>query len=143
MDREAWRAAIHGVTKSRTRLSDWTELDWTELNLFHLINLIYFFKMFIYLYHFSEILCLLSPNCINDSIFAIVFYFLYDSSFFGSLLNLLLRLIFLISLFSLFYALLLIHGDHALLPSIWCINFLFSFWSFDSLIFRDNITFKL
>ena len=26
MDREAWRAAIHGITKSRTRLSDWTEL---------------------------------------------------------------------------------------------------------------------
>ena len=31
MDREAWRAAIHGVTKSRTRLSDWNELNWTEL----------------------------------------------------------------------------------------------------------------
>ena len=28
-DREAWRAAIHGVAKSRTQLSDWT--DWTEL----------------------------------------------------------------------------------------------------------------
>ena len=28
MDREAWRAAVHGVTKSRTRLSDWTELNW-------------------------------------------------------------------------------------------------------------------
>ena len=28
MDREAWRAAIHGFTKSRTRLSDWTELNW-------------------------------------------------------------------------------------------------------------------
>ena len=27
MDREAWRAVIHGVTKSRTRLSDWTELS--------------------------------------------------------------------------------------------------------------------
>ena len=27
MDREAWRAAVHGVTKSRTRLSDWTESD--------------------------------------------------------------------------------------------------------------------
>jgi len=27
MDREAWRAAVHGVTKSRTRLSDWTELN--------------------------------------------------------------------------------------------------------------------
>ena len=26
MDREAWRAAVHGVAKSRTRLSDWTEL---------------------------------------------------------------------------------------------------------------------
>ena len=28
MDREAWRAAIHGVAKSRTQLSDWTELNW-------------------------------------------------------------------------------------------------------------------
>ena len=28
MDREAWRAAIHGVTKSWTQLSDWTELNW-------------------------------------------------------------------------------------------------------------------
>ena len=28
MDREAWSAAIHGVSKSRTRLSDWTELNW-------------------------------------------------------------------------------------------------------------------
>ena len=26
MDREAWRVAIHGVAKSRTRLSNWTEL---------------------------------------------------------------------------------------------------------------------
>ena len=30
MDREAWRAAIHGVAKSRTRLSDWIELKWTK-----------------------------------------------------------------------------------------------------------------
>ena len=28
MDREAWRAVIQGVAKSRTRLSDWTELNW-------------------------------------------------------------------------------------------------------------------
>ena len=32
MDREAWHAAVHGVAKSRTRLSDWTELNWTETN---------------------------------------------------------------------------------------------------------------
>ena len=31
MDREAWRAAIHGVAKSWTRLSDWTELNWTDV----------------------------------------------------------------------------------------------------------------
>ena len=31
MYREAWRAAIHGVAKSQTRLSDWTELSWTHL----------------------------------------------------------------------------------------------------------------
>ena len=28
MDREAWRAAVHGVTESQTQLSDWTELTW-------------------------------------------------------------------------------------------------------------------
>ena len=28
MNREAWRAAVHGVTKSQTWLSDWTELNW-------------------------------------------------------------------------------------------------------------------
>ena len=28
MDREAWRAVIHGVAKSHTWLSDWTELNW-------------------------------------------------------------------------------------------------------------------
>ena len=31
MDREAWRVAIHGVAKSRTGLSDWTELKWTDV----------------------------------------------------------------------------------------------------------------
>ena len=33
MDREAWHAAVHGVSKSRTRLNDWTELN------FHLGNI--------------------------------------------------------------------------------------------------------
>ena len=31
MDREVWHAAVHGVTKSQARLSDWTELNWTEM----------------------------------------------------------------------------------------------------------------
>ena len=34
-DREAWHAAVHGVAKSWTWLSEWTELNWTELN-FHI-----------------------------------------------------------------------------------------------------------
>ena len=39
MDREAWRAAIHGVTKSWTRLSDWTELNWNILDMgFYISN---------------------------------------------------------------------------------------------------------
>ena len=31
MDREAWRAAVHGVTNSWTQLSDWNELDWRAI----------------------------------------------------------------------------------------------------------------
>ena len=31
MDREAWHAAVHGVAKSWTQLSNWNELNWTEL----------------------------------------------------------------------------------------------------------------
>ena len=45
MDREAWLAAVHGVTKSQTRLSDWTELNschtvipFFNINLFILIG---------------------------------------------------------------------------------------------------------
>ena len=38
MDREAWRAVIHGVAKSRTRLSNWTELNWADDAAFILDN---------------------------------------------------------------------------------------------------------
>ena len=33
MDREAWHAAVHGVAKSQTQLSNWTDLNWWVLNL--------------------------------------------------------------------------------------------------------------
>ena len=44
MDREAWRAAVHGITKSWTRLSNWTELNWTSLftwNYHNIVNWLY------------------------------------------------------------------------------------------------------
>ena len=40
MDREAWRATVHGVTKSQTRLSDWTKLNWTDWAIFILMFLV-------------------------------------------------------------------------------------------------------
>ena len=33
MDREAWNAVVHGVTKSKTQLSNWTKLNWSERGL--------------------------------------------------------------------------------------------------------------
>ena len=38
MDREAWHAAIHGVAKSRTWLSDWTELNWNEYSIVYMYH---------------------------------------------------------------------------------------------------------
>ena len=38
IDREAWCTAIHGVAQSRTRLSDWTELNGERLNTSPLIS---------------------------------------------------------------------------------------------------------
>ena len=37
IDREAWHGAIHGVAKSRTQLSNWTELNWIYVKLITLI----------------------------------------------------------------------------------------------------------
>ena len=62
MDREAWRTVIHGVAKSRTRLSDWSDLIWYFFN-FHFYNLLLckkkknnlFFKAnFIHIYIFNN-----------------------------------------------------------------------------------------
>ena len=48
MDREAWRAVIHGVAKSRTRLSDWTELNWRYYILYYV-----FFPIFLMVINFK------------------------------------------------------------------------------------------
>ena len=49
MAREAWRAAIHGVAKSQTRVSDWTELNWgTEPASPTLAGIFFFFFFFFY-----------------------------------------------------------------------------------------------
>ena len=63
MDREAWRAAIHGVAKSRTRLSDWTEL--TVLHNRFLTSTYYFF--------FND-LCLKSLSVYKNSLFSWTFW---------------------------------------------------------------------
>ena len=47
MDREAWRAAVHGIAKSQTRLSDWTELSFTD---FRFLNLELTQQYFLYMY---------------------------------------------------------------------------------------------
>ena len=55
MDREAWHAAVHRVAKSRTWLSDWTELNWCSLYV-HFLEIFYykwmldFIKNFFYIY---------------------------------------------------------------------------------------------
>ena len=53
MDREAWCAAIHGVTKSRMWLSNWTELNWIS---FHMCGIIWYCG---FCYLLVCILCLL------------------------------------------------------------------------------------
>ena len=52
MDREAWCTVIHGVAKSRTRLSDWTEVNWQGLSvcyIFSFTNETFPFVIFIFL----------------------------------------------------------------------------------------------
>ena len=48
MDRETWRAVIHGVTKSQPQLSNWTELNWNPLTMLITINCGNFWKRYEY-----------------------------------------------------------------------------------------------
>ena len=53
MDKEAWRATVHGVTKSQTWLSDWTELSWTEYHHIHISCFYFYFPLYV---HFMRML---------------------------------------------------------------------------------------
>ena len=69
MDREAWYAAIHGIARSRTQLSDWSELNWTELFKWFFLFFL-FFGFFFYYSHLlwissepQDVLCLTFHFC--------------------------------------------------------------------------------
>ena len=72
MDREAWRAAIHGVSKSRTWLSDWSELKWYPFRVLfsrlHNISLNPYFPKFSSNSRFCWII-FFSPNSVGHSLF--------------------------------------------------------------------------
>ena len=56
VDREAWGAAIHGVTKSRTQLSDWTELIFPKLATTKVeksVHWLFFFFLVFYFFNFK------------------------------------------------------------------------------------------
>ena len=67
MDREAWRAAIHGVAKSRTWLSDWTELNWFT-NFFFLTSLMSYILCLLdrYIIWNNEMKWVKSFQCLNN-----------------------------------------------------------------------------
>ena len=53
MDRGAWCAAVHGVTKSQTRQRDWTELNWTDANTKYTLPAKYV-RMYTYFYDINH-----------------------------------------------------------------------------------------
>jgi len=72
MDREAWRAAVLGVAKSRRQLSDWTELNWI-LSVAYYYWYIWFFLLQIFLYlnfHHSPHFHCFSPKFLLRSLAA-------------------------------------------------------------------------
>ena len=77
MDRETWHAAVHGVAKSQTQLSDWTELNWTEL-----LTLFYIFRPIInILFSTSSFLINFSYWSIVDHYFSLLHLFLFPLVF--------------------------------------------------------------
>ena len=67
MNREAWRAAVHSVTKSWTQLSDWTELNWS-------LNPTIFFNFDIVSSQFKTVFlwCLVHAVCLCSVCFCVL-----------------------------------------------------------------------
>ena len=68
LDREAWRAAVHGVAKSRTRLSDWSDLIFCKKELLILLS-----KKRNFSSQFTKIRYLLSQETIKSLKSGIIF----------------------------------------------------------------------
>ena len=72
MDREAWRAADHGVAKSWTQLSGWTELNWLTFKIASLTgkNVLLLSNFYMYSYYIYEWIHSISPvhpiSCIHN-----------------------------------------------------------------------------
>ena len=74
MDREAWRAAVHGVAKSRTRLSSWTDWQtWPFVCLWILLKSFTQFSTKMSFYCYKNSLYVLSTSSFSDKWFASIF----------------------------------------------------------------------
>ena len=112
MDREAWHAVVHGVAKSWTRLSDWTELNWTEIALQYCIDFCHTLTWISHRYTYVPSLFNLSPTPSHLSRFS-------QSTSLSSLrhaayshwLSILQMVIYMFSCYS-------GHSSHSLLPSL-------------------------
>ena len=88
MDREAWCAAIHGVTKSWTWLSEWTELNWKDIIKYYVCQVCFFPRKIqsqkSYLLGRLEIIVTFSENEENDPM-RIINYWRIHNEFWQSL----------------------------------------------------------
>ena len=76
MDREAWHAVVHGVTKRATWLSDWTELNWTLICLSTTALNIAVCRYIFFPSFYSEVIHILNLNFISYGQNIIESYFL-------------------------------------------------------------------
>ena len=74
MDREAWHSAVHGITESRTRLNDWTELNWIIFDVERLFMCLFAIWWIVFGLFFNWVVCFLLV------VFFFLLFFLLSSS---------------------------------------------------------------